>query len=265
MTVPAENPPPAEETPAGDDGAGMDERRITVIAVDDDQGFREMLSNELEELGFTVFAFADAHSVLAAFETVSKADVILLDWTLPTVSGLDLFRQLTRRGLTIPVVFLTGRPLVANEVLAFSKGAFDFVDKSRGFDVLVHRLRLAAQAKLPHDQRQKRVEHGRLVLKPRESRAFWDGMDLDLTLGEFKIVQLLVANAGRCVGYRQLYDCMHYKGFVAGHGDEGFRMNVRAAIKRVRNKFRARDQGFSEIQNFAAVGYVWGRGSAMAD
>lgn len=270
MTEPADSlpsgdkPQSTEENPGPEQEREDGERTITVVAVDDDQGFREMLANELGELGFAVATFADAPSVLASLETVARADVILLDWTLPNVSGMDLFRLLTRRGLTIPVVFLTGRPLVANEVLAFSKGAFDFVDKSRGFDVLVHRLRLAARTKLPHDERQRHVEHGRLVLKPRESRAFWDGVDLDLTLGEFKIVRLLIANAGRCVTYRQLYDCMHYKGFVAGHGDEGFRMNVRAAIKRVRNKFRACDPEFREIENFAAVGYVWGRAMSIS-
>jgi two-component system response regulator ChvI len=51
---------------------------------------------------------------------------------------------------------------------------------------------------------------------------------------------------------------MHYVGFVAGIGDDGYRTNVRSAIKRIRGKFRAIDAEFQEIQNCAAIGYSWG-------
>jgi hypothetical protein len=50
----------------------------------------------------------------------------------------------------------------------------------------------------------------------------------------------LVSNVGRWVTYRAIYDCMHY-GFIAGGGDDGYRGNVRSAIKRIRNKFRDLD------------------------
>jgi two-component system response regulator ChvI len=59
--------------------------------------------------------------------------------------------------------------------------------------------------------------------------------------------------------YRSIYDRMTFEGFVAGEGADGYRGNVRSAIKRIRNKFRERDPAFVEIENYTRVGYCWGR------
>ncbi|KAK6020257.1 hypothetical protein OSTOST_14091 [Ostertagia ostertagi] len=100
---------------------------------------------------------------------------------------------------------------------------------------------------------------GRLLLKPAVSRAFWDETDLNLTVTEFKIVHALASNIGSYVSYRSVYDCMHYVGFIAGSGENGYRTNVRSCIKRIRNKFRAIDPDFSEIENYQSFGYRWGK------
>ena len=62
---------------------------------------------------------------------------------------------------------------------------------------------------------------------------------------------------GRFASYRQIYDCMHYAGFMAEFGDHGFRTNVRSALKRIRNKFRAYEPHFAEIENHPGIGYRW--------
>ena len=94
-------------------------------------------------------------------------------------------------------------------------------------------------------------------LNPETSRAFWNGVDVDLTLGEYNIVSLLASNVGRFVTYRTVYDRLRYKGFIAGTGEDGYRANVRSAIKRIRNKFRACDPTFDHIENYAGFGYCW--------
>ena len=76
---------------------------------------------------------------------------------------------------------------------------------------------------------------------------------------EFKIVHTLAAHVGSYVSYRAVYDCMHYVGFIAGSGENGYRTNVRSCIKRIRNKFRAIDPEFAEIQNYQSFGYRWGK------
>ena len=98
---------------------------------------------------------------------------------------------------------------------------------------------------------------GALSLWQRNPRIQWRGQDVGLTLTEYKVISQLVANAGKPLTYRAIYDTMHYAGFMAGFGADGYLVNVRSAMKRIRKKFLALDPAFAEIENFAAVGYAW--------
>ena len=98
---------------------------------------------------------------------------------------------------------------------------------------------------------------GKLLLRAEAGRAYWEDADLDLTLGQYNIVHLLASNAGRYMTYRAIYDRLHYEGFVAGSGADGYRTNVRSVIKRIRNKLRDFDPTFDEIENYTAFGYRW--------
>jgi two-component system response regulator ChvI len=81
--------------------------------------------------------------------------------------------------------------------------------------------------------------------------------DVGLTLGEYKLIHLLVSNAGSFVTYRAAYDRLHFESFIAGSGNDGFRANVRSVIKRIRSKFRSIDPTFDEIENYNGFGYSW--------
>jgi len=245
------------------DADGDVDKRIRVAFVEDDDDYREAVSGELADYGFDVTTFGDGTALLSAFADGAEADIILLDWSLPSVSGIDLLPRLRRTGIALPVVFLTGRTQPSYEKLAFDRGALDFVDKARGVPILAHRLKLIAESAKKKPAEPELVDNfhcGRLLLKPRVSRAFWDDADVGLTLTEFKIVHLLASNVGNYVTYRAVYDCMHYVGFIAGSGENGYRTNVRSCIKRIRNKFRAIDSSFAEIDNYQSFGYRWGRG-----
>ena len=114
--------------------------------VEDDDDYREAVSGELADYGFDVATFCDGGALLASLAAGLDAEIIVLDWSLPSVSGIDLLPRLRRNGIGLPVVFLTGRSLPAYEKLAFDRGALDFVDKSRGVPILAHRLRLIAES-----------------------------------------------------------------------------------------------------------------------
>ena len=232
---------------------------IRVVAVDGNETYRDMLSNELPEQGFAVTAFPDTQAILAAPDLLSAADLMVLEWGLSPNSGLDLLRQLRRQGVSLPIVFLTHRFLANSEALALGHGAIDFIDKSRGVAILALRLRICACLKVPRPERGKVLQLGRLLLKPHISRAFWEGIDVNLTLGEFKIVNLLASNADHHISYREIYDALRHHGFIAGCGENGYRTNVRSAIKRARRKFEALDPAFDRIQNYTAFGYIWAR------
>jgi two-component system response regulator ChvI len=235
---------------------------IRVLFVEDDENYREVMADELGILGFSVQAFPDGASLLSSLEAAAEADVVVLDWSLPKTSGIDLLPQLRRHGVNLPVVFLTGRALADNESLAFDRGAIDFIDKTRGVEVLARRPRRAVESSQGHTaepRADKSMACGRLTLRPAISRAYWDGVDIGLTLGEYNIVHLLASNVGHYVTYRAIYDRLHYEGFIAGSGEYGYRANVRSVIKRIRNKFRDCDSAFGEIINYTAFGYCWGK------
>ena len=248
-----------------------------VVLVEGDQYYREVLTGELLRQGFVVHAFADGAALLGSLATAVDADVAVLDWDLPRMSGIELMAELRQQKVNLPVVFLTGKVIAgdendrcllaprealdADECMAFDHGAVDFIAKSRDRQVIARRLRRIVELVKPRADVvvEDRPVCGKLRLNPKISRAFWNGVDVDLTLGEYNIVSLLASNVGRFVTYRTVYDRLRYKGFIAGTGEDGYRANVCSAIKRIRNKFRACDPTFDEIENYNGFGYCWRR------
>jgi two-component system, OmpR family, response regulator ChvI len=268
-------PPVRPAAPAAIGKAGP--RRI--VLVEGDQYYCQMLTDQLSRQGFAVHAFADGASLLDSVATAIDADIVVLDWDLPKMPGINLLTRLRQHGVNQPVVFLTGKVIAgdnhercllapretlnAYEYMAFDQGAVDFISKSRDRQVLVRRLRRLAELVRPitNVAVEERLACGKLLLKPEGSRACWNEVDVGLTLGEYNIVHMLASNAGSFVTYRTIYDRLHYEGFIAGNGKDGFRANVRTVIKRIRGKFRACDSAFDEIENYTGFGYCWRKSS----
>jgi two-component system response regulator ChvI len=234
---------------------GADATGATPVAlVDHDPLYSEVIAQDLIDRGFAVHKFRDGRTFLDAVQQGLVVRVVLLDWTLPAMSGLAVLRTLRQRQVTIPVVFLTGRCRVEYELAALRSGAVDFVDKARGIEVLAPRLRRLIGCRC---ERREAVCHGELVLHPAMWRAEWRRHDVGLTVTEYKVVSRLVAESGEPVTFRAIYDEMHYQGFHAGTGARGHEVNVRSIMKKIRRKFAAVDEGFDRIWNVTKVGYLW--------
>jgi two-component system response regulator ChvI len=242
---------------------------IRVLLIGDgaiDSGF---LANELSKQGFAVRQLS---SLPGAPNAARDADVIVLHCDWAKISSIDLLGKLHRLGINVPIVLLTGEASPAHECLALDKRPIDAIGKSRGSEVLARRLKGVVKAFERMDQpraggrmaaagqvvaQAQPMICGKLLLRADVSRAYWKDADLDLSLGEYNIVYLLASNVGRYVTYRAIYDRLHYEGFIAGDGADGYRANVRSAIKRIRNKFRSCDPAFDEIENYSGFGYCW--------
>src|SRR5215472_6113390 len=209
-----------------------------LLLVDDDDLFRESLGLNLVDEGYEITSFANGRAALAYLETGGGADVILLDWRMPNLTGLDVLRRMRGAGIAIPVIFLTVLSDDVYEEAALEGGAVDFIDKSRRLPILLKRLQLIAEdgrsAPEPKPPWAPSLRLGQLMLRFDTNRALWTGQAVDLTLTEFRILTLLAEKAGQDVGYREIYDLVHGKDFIAGHGSEGYRANVRTFIKRIR-------------------------------
>jgi two-component system response regulator ChvI len=226
---------------------------IRVLLIENGVIDRAFLTDKLSKQGCAVRTVA---SLPAA---ACDADVIVLHCGRVNNSSIEQLGKLRRLGFNVPVVLLTGEAAPAHECRALDKGAIDVILKSRGPDVLARRLKGAVKtiARADRPRSGGPMKCGELLLRPDISRAYWKGVDVGLTLGEYKIVHLLASNAGRYVTYRAIYDRLHYEGFVAGSGADGYRTNVRSAIKRIRNRFRALDPTFDETENYQGFGYLW--------
>src|SRR5262245_51623443 len=154
---------------------------LRVLLVDDDPDCREAFASGLSDHGIAVRTFPDAASLLATRDVTDDADVIVLDWALPDISGMDLLFYLRRYGVTLPVVFLTGYNDVGYESQALTQGAVDFIDKIRGAEIVAARLRLAAAPgplRRLGNRRHERLVSGKLILRPAINRAYWSGVDV---------------------------------------------------------------------------------------
>lgn len=232
-----------------------------LLLVDDDDLFRESLGLNLIDEGYDVTSFDNGREALAYLETGGGADVMLLDWRMPELTGIEVLRRMRRTGVSLPVIFLTALSDDIYEEAALEGGAVDFIDKSRRLPILLKRLELIAEGVRPAPESDTpgptALQIGRLELRCDTNRALWADQAVDLSLTEFRIVKLLAERAGHDVGYREIYDLVHGKDFIAGHGPEGYRANVRTFIKRIRKKFRDGDPGFDHIENYAGFGYRW--------
>jgi two-component system response regulator ChvI len=105
--------------------------------------------------------------------------------------------------------------------------------------------------------------HGQ-VLDTATRRAYWQGHDVGLTSGEYRLLARLLESAGQFVSYRTLYDALCGRpGFHAGQDGQGFRTNVRSIIKRIRHKVLVVDPAFAAIENYQGFGYRWREPAAL--
>jgi len=232
-----------------------------VVLVDDDALFLETFAENIRGAGYRVSAFDSAHRALSELLVASPPTACILDWHMPEMTGLELLRQLKAGNFSAPIMFLTGLTHPSLEETAFDQGAIEFVEKTRSLAVILKRLqRMISETQDPvrsGNSTARCTEIGALSLNHQTKRAFWKEEQVTFSLSEFEVVALLAVNAGTDVSYREIYDIIQDVGFLGGRGPEGYRTNVRAAVKRIRRKLIAIDPSFNVLENYPGFGYRW--------
>lgn len=234
--------------------------RGNIVIVDDDELFLESVATNLINAGYATTTFGDGPAALQHLAAQNGTDIVLLDWKMPGMNGIEVLQRLRKDRIDVPVIFLTALNDQIYEEAGLLGGAVDFIEKSRSFSILLRRVELilgGSKAKPPPQGAGDILREGDLSLRRDSRRAFWKEAAVDLTLTEFNIVSHLIEHADRDVSYREIYDIVHGEGFFAGEGEIGYRTNVRAFIKRIRQKFRDIDPEFSFIRNYPGFGYRW--------
>ena len=251
--------------PVGDHPEGRlqpeTEPKGRVLLVDDDALFCEVLGQNLSDEGYEVAKAQDGEAALSELSKPERFHAVLLDWRMPGLDGLGVLKLMREAGHTMPVLFLTALTDSVYEEAALALGAVDFIGKSRSLPVIIQRLSLIADGrKRATATGTELIRRGKLELRPLVGRAFLNDQRVELTLTEFTILQTLAETPKRDLSYREIYDLVHGEGFMAGWGEEGYRVNVRTMIKRIRHALRAIDDKFDSIKVHSGHGYYWDHG-----
>lgn len=181
-------------------------KRINVLIVDDDSEIREMVRFALSKAGMQVQGAEGAREALSALSE-QQPDIILMDWMLPGISGLDLTRRLRREPLTaeIPIIMLTARITEDDKVAGLEAGCDDYVLKPFSPRELSARINAVIRRASPADE-QGRIEAGALLLDTLARKASAGGTDVHLGPTEYRLLEFFVSNQGRAYSRTQILD-----------------------------------------------------------
>ena len=198
-----------------------------VLIVEDEPEMAKLLSDGLAEEQFMVSLARDGQSALE-MSSAGPFDVILLDVMLPKMNGLEVARQLRRREQETPLLMLTARDSLPDIISGLDAGADDYLTKPFSFLELLARIRALVRR---NDFRRKNVlEVQDLVLDVSKLRTFRQGQEIRLSQTEFRLLELLVRNAGRVVSRSDILN------IVWGSGREVTENNLDAFVRLLRKK-----------------------------
>ncbi|MEU6813144.1 response regulator transcription factor [Streptomyces sp. NPDC046831] len=174
-----------------------------VLVVDDDAAIRRSLARGLRLSGFTVTVADGGHTGLAEAR-VGRPDIVVLDVSMPVLSGIDVCRALRDDGDDVPVLMLSALDETADRVAGLQAGGDDYLVKPFALQELVLRLHALLRRRPPAATAPLRV--GGLVLDPAAHQAVLDDRPLQLTRREFALLETLARNAGIVLTREQLLD-----------------------------------------------------------
>ena len=181
-------------------------RTPTILVVDDEPAIREMVGFTLVREGFEFLEAGDADEAQAQIAN-GHPDLVLLDWMLPGISGIDFARRLKRHPDTqeLPIIMLTARSEEAHKVRGLEIGADDYVTKPFSPRELVARVRAVLRRVPPRSGGPVVVIEG-LELDPDSHRVTVEGQSLDLGPTEFRLLRFLMTHPDRVFTRSQLID-----------------------------------------------------------
>ncbi|MCC9070052.1 response regulator transcription factor [Flavobacterium sp. F-65] len=170
-----------------------------ILIVEDEAGIVQFLKQGLEEEGYEITAASDG---LIGFELSQKQkfDLILLDWMLPKINGLDLCKAIRIKDTTTPILFLTAKDTILETIEGLKAGANDYIKKPFSFEELIERIRI-------HFRNQSTPEIltlGTIKINLAQHTVCTNGVEVSLTQREFELLTYLVKNKGNVCTRNQI-------------------------------------------------------------
>ncbi len=179
---------------------------LNILVVEDDKGIRDMLKDMLEEADFSVELAGDTQKALASIQR-QLPDLILLDWMLPSQSGIEWARRLKKdeRFASTPIIMLTARTEEEDKIKSLDSGVDDHISKPFSSRELLARIR-AVLRRCGKLDKLKRIEAGGITLISDEHRVLILGHPITISPTEYRLLEFFLSNQDRLFSRSQLLD-----------------------------------------------------------
>jgi two-component system phosphate regulon response regulator PhoB len=179
-----------------------------LLIVEDEAALVELLRYNFEKEGFRVSVAMDGEAALVAVAE-ARPDIMVLDWMLPHVSGLEVCRQIRRKADTrdVPIIMLTARGEESDRIRGLEVGADDYVAKPFSPSELIARVRAVLRRSKPSTA-QDLLTFGDLVMDLSAHRVLRSGRPIHLGPTEFRLLRFLLERPGRVYSREQLLDAV---------------------------------------------------------
>jgi DNA-binding response OmpR family regulator len=218
----------------------------SLLLIDDDVQLCGLLSKFFAANNFKLDAVHDGHGGLLCAQQ-RKHDLVLLDIMLPVMDGLEVLTQLRNR-TTIPVIMLTARSADKDRIAGLENGADDYVLKPFNPNELLARVHAVLRRARHISTKGVVLEVGEFRLDSEERRVWRNGKQLDLTLSEFDIFEVLMKSEGRPVSRDELTTALYGREFIP------LERSIDVHISNLRRKLEANS---TLIRSVRGVGYVF--------
>ncbi|MBL4802353.1 MAG: phosphate regulon transcriptional regulator PhoB [Emcibacter sp.] len=180
--------------------------KTKILLIEDDQSLTELIRYNLVQEGFTVICESDGEEGLYASEEVTP-DLILLDWMLPNLSGIEICRRIRRNKKTqnVPIIMLTARAEECDRVRGLDTGADDYVTKPFSPKELIARIK-AVLRRIRPSLTGETLTFDDIILDATSHKVTRNGTPIHLGPTEFKILRYFMESPGRVFSREQLLD-----------------------------------------------------------
>jgi two-component system response regulator MprA len=184
-----------------------------LLIVDDDPELRQFLATELEVEGYGCDEAGTGQQALLMIRSQSW-DLVLLDWTLPDFSGVEVCRRMRHGGIATPVLMLTARDEVRERVEALDSGADDYLTKPFSIEELLARVRARLRRTGLNETESTWLRLGDLALNPSSREVIRAEQPIHLTAREFDLLLLLLRHPNQVQERRAILDALWGKNWV---------------------------------------------------
>lgn len=168
---------------------------MRILIVEDEPSISNFIRDGLEEEGFAVDVADNGKKGLQmALDNLEEYDVILLDWMLPGMSGIEICRNIRLENKVVPIIFLTAKDTVDDVVFGLETGANDYIRKPFSFEELLARIRVLMRKNETHTTV---FSAGDIVLNIEKHTVIKKGNQIELTQKEFSLLEYFLRNKGK--------------------------------------------------------------------